>query len=109
MVKLYWSKISDRSRLLADKAALAYANGEYRSVHEKITDEGSVKPLYYNCPSEKHASAINQVSLRSLSKISSIILFMVGFFTEQVVVRSTMKGIPKSRAICYSLKCPRKV
>ncbi|VDM22669.1 unnamed protein product [Wuchereria bancrofti] len=50
------------SRLKADRMALAYANGSYKSVLEKLSGNGRMMPLDYNCQNKNHANAVNMVA-----------------------------------------------
>lgn len=41
--------------------ALAYANGSYKSSLEKLSGDGKMTPLGYNCQNKHHADAMNMV------------------------------------------------
>ncbi|MCP9259019.1 hypothetical protein DINM_002001 [Dirofilaria immitis] len=45
------------SRLKADRMALAYTNGSYKSVLERLSSNGKMTPLDYNCQNKHHADA----------------------------------------------------
>ncbi|VDO35270.1 unnamed protein product [Onchocerca flexuosa] len=53
------------SRLKADRMALAYANGSYKSVLEKLSGNGKMTPLDYNCQDKHHADAVNMAYWRT--------------------------------------------
>uniref|UniRef100_A0A8R1TZX6 tRNA_SAD domain-containing protein n=1 Tax=Onchocerca volvulus TaxID=6282 RepID=A0A8R1TZX6_ONCVO len=53
------------SRLKADHMALAYANGSYKSVFEKLSGNGKMTPLDYNCQDKHHADAVNMAYWRT--------------------------------------------
>uniref|UniRef100_A0A915PK44 Uncharacterized protein n=1 Tax=Setaria digitata TaxID=48799 RepID=A0A915PK44_9BILA len=56
-ISTYRDCIKHISRLKADRMALAYTNGSYKSVFEKLSDNGTVTPLGYNCRDKLHADA----------------------------------------------------
>ncbi|CAG9531090.1 unnamed protein product [Cercopithifilaria johnstoni] len=53
------------SRLKADRMALAYANGSYKSVLEKLSGNGKMTPLDYKCQNKHHANAVNMAYWRT--------------------------------------------
>lgn len=64
------------SRLKADRMALAYANGSYKSVLEKLSGDGRMMPLGYNCQNKNHANAVNMAYWRSCA-------FLLGAVVDQ--------------------------
>ncbi|VBB34127.1 unnamed protein product, partial [Acanthocheilonema viteae] len=64
------------SRLKTNRMALAYANGSYKSVLEKLSSDGKMTPLDYNCQNKHHANAVNMAYWRTCA-------FLLGAVIDQ--------------------------
>ncbi|VDM92226.1 unnamed protein product [Litomosoides sigmodontis] len=62
------------SRLKADRMALVYANGSYKSVLEKLSGNGQMIPLDYNCQDKHHANAVNMAYWRTCAFVLGAVI-----------------------------------
>ncbi|VDN02346.1 unnamed protein product [Thelazia callipaeda] len=69
-ISTYRDCIKHLSRLKADRIALAYVNGSYKSMREKLLGNGTMTPLEYNCQDKLHADAVNKACCHLRFKFS---------------------------------------
>ncbi|EFO16568.2 hypothetical protein LOAG_11937 [Loa loa] len=78
------------SRLKADRMALACANGSYKSVLEKLSGNGKMIPLGYNCQDKHHASAVNMAYWRTCAFLLGAVVDEAFAVDVQLVGPSTI-------------------